>query len=152
MVPAIITDITDDNVEDIIVASFNSTVYAFDGSSYEIIWTHTFAASETVSTIVPGHFNNDNVTDFMVKYNSGPGFPIYYYSQTTILNGLNGESLLDQMIKDSGGPYSLLGGVSISQTFGGDFFLHWQTHCKGISEDINDAYQFFPGKPNLNKI
>lgn len=143
MVPAVLSDITGDNIQDIIVASFNSTVYAFDGNTLTELWQHAFAASETVSAIVPGHFNNDNTTDFMVKYNAGPGFPIYYYSQTAILSGLNGESLLESMIKDSGGPYSLLGGVSISQTFGGDFFLHWQTHCKG-QDDGTDAYQFIP--------
>lgn len=145
MVPAVLSDITGDNIEDIIVASFNSTVYAFNGKTYEIIWTYTFSASETVSSIVPGHFDNDNCTDFMVKYNSGPGFPIYYYSQTTILNGLSGEPLLDQMIKDSGGPYSLLAGISISQTFGGDLFLHWQTQCRDKYEQT-DAYQFIPGE------
>ena len=146
MVPAILTDITGDGVEDIVIASFNSTVFAFDGKSHAIIWTFVFPASETVSSIVPGHFNNDNVTDFMVKYNSGPGFPIYYYSQTTILNGVNGETLLTNMIKDSGGSYTLLGGVSISQLVGGDFFLHWQTHCQGQLSNYSDAYQFLPGK------
>lgn len=145
MVPAVLSDINGDQIEDIIVASFNSTVYAFDGNTFETLWSHTFSASETVSAVVPGHFNNDNVTDFMIKYNSGPGFPIYYYSQTTILNGLNGDSLLENMIRDSGGPYSLLGGVSVSQTFGGDFFLHWQTHCKGNLDAANDVYQFIPG-------
>lgn len=145
MVPAVVTDITGDNIEDIIVASFNSTVYAFDGKTFEIIWTYSFPTSETVSDIVPGHFNNDNTTDFLVKYNSGPGFPVYYYSQTMILSGIDGTTLLDQMIKDSGGPYSLLGGVTISQSFGGDFFLHWQSQCRG-KPGASDAYQFVPGK------
>lgn len=145
MVPAILTDINNDDIEDIIIASFNSTVFAFDGKSYDILWTYVFPSAETVSSVVPGHFNNDNVTDFMIKYNVGPGFPIYYYSQTTILNGVNGQPLLDNMIKDSGGPYSLLAGLSISQTLGGDFFLHWQTQCRN-RYDQTDAYQFIPGK------
>lgn len=100
-------------------------------------------ASESVSSIVPGHFDHDNITDFMIKYNTGPGFPIYYYSQTTIISGATGKPLLDSMITDSGGPNSLLGGLSISQSFGGDFFLHWQTHCRGKTE-AKDAYQFIP--------
>lgn len=102
-----------------------------------------FTASESVSSIVPGHFDHDNITDFMIKYNTGPGFPIYYYSQTTIISGATGKPLLDSMITDSGGPNSLLGGLSISQSFGGDFFLHWQTHCRGKTE-AKDAYQFIP--------
>lgn len=79
----------------------------------------------------------------MVKYNCGPGFPIYYYSQSTIINGRNGTSLLDQMINDSGGANSLLGGLSISQHSGGDLFLHWQTQCRGKYE-VKDPYQFIP--------
>lgn len=143
MVPAILVDLNDDNVDDIVVSSFNSTVYAFNGRSYATLWNFTFADSESTSSIVPGHYNNDNITDFMVKYNCGPGFPVYYYSQTQIINGKNGTSLLDQMINDSGGANSLLGGVSISQSFGGDLFLHWQTQCRG-KYDVKDPYQFIP--------
>lgn len=47
------------------------------------------------------------------------------------------------MIIDSGGPNSLLAGLSISQTFGGDFFLHWQVLCQGIDVP-KDSYQFIP--------
>lgn len=143
MVPAILVDLNDDGIDDIVVSSFNSTIYAFNGQTYKTLWTYTFSDSESISSIVPGHYNSDNVTDFMVKYNSGPGFPVYYYSQTQILNGKNGSALLDQMINDAGGANSLLGGISISQTFGGDLFLHWQTHCRG-KIDVKEPYQFFP--------
>lgn len=143
MVPAILVDLTGDGVDDIVVSSFNSTVYAFNGQTFAILWKYTFADSESTSSIVPGHYNNDNITDFMVKYNFGPGFPVYYYSQTQIIDGKNGTSLLEQMINDSGGANSLLGGISISQTFGGDLFLHWQTQCRG-KFDVKEPYQFFP--------
>ncbi|XP_037946172.1 uncharacterized protein LOC119678428 [Teleopsis dalmanni] len=143
MVPSVITDITGDGVADIVVSSFNSTVFAFDGYSYSHLWNFTFPNSESVSEIVPGHFNRDNVTDFMVKYNTGPGFPVYYYSQTTILDGKTGTPLLDAMMTDSGGSNSLLGGVSISQSFGGDFFLHWQMQCRG-KYNAKDVYKFIP--------
>ena len=144
MVPAVLTDINNDSVEDIIVSSFNSTIYAFDGNNHtHLIWSYTISDSESVSSIVPGMFDHDNVTDFMVKYNTGPGFPIYYYSQTTILNGTNGQPFLDFSIKDSGGPNSLLAGLSFSQSFGGDFFLHWQLYCRDL-DSTKDEYQFVP--------
>lgn len=143
MVPAILVDLNSDGVDDIVVSSFNSTVYAFNGQNYATLWKYTFADSESTSSIVPGYYNNDNITDFMVKYNCGPGFPVYYYSQTQIINGKNGTNLLDQMINDSGGANSLLGGISVSQTFGGDLFLHWQTQCRG-KYDVKDPYQFIP--------
>lgn len=83
MVPAVLSDITGDFIDDIIVSAFNSTVYAFDGASYKMIWNFTFPSSESASSIVPGNFNKDNITDFMIKYNTGPGFPVYYYSQVS---------------------------------------------------------------------
>lgn len=145
MVPPILTDIDNDGTEDIIISLFNSTVYAFNGKTLKIIWSYVFPASESISSIVPGYYNHDNVSDFMIKYNSGPGFPIYYYSQTQIINGLDGTPLLDQMINDAGGPNSLLGGLSMSQTFGGDSFLHWQTECRD-KHDVKDVYQFIPSE------
>ncbi|KFB42637.1 AGAP002184-PA-like protein [Anopheles sinensis] len=144
MVPAVLTDLNGDSVEDIVVSSFNSTVYAFDGANRTQLWSYTLPDSESVSSIVPGHFDHDNVTDFMVKYNTGPGFPIYYYSQTMIINGTNGKPFLDSSIKDAGGPNGLLGGITISQTGGGDFFLHWQMQCRNRTADTTDEYQFIP--------
>lgn len=143
MVPAILVDLNSDGIDDIVVSSFNSTLYAFDGRTYATLWSYTFVNSESISSIVPGHYNNDNITDFMVKYSYGPGYPIYYYSQTQVINGKNGSAILDRMINDAGGANSLLGGISISQTFGGDLFLHWQTHCRG-QQDVNEPYQFIP--------
>ncbi|ALC46949.1 CG6184 [Drosophila busckii] len=141
MVPAVLTDLNGDGFTDVIVAAFNSSVFAFDGRNYSMMWNYTFPASECVSAIVPGHFDHDNVTDFMVKYNTGPGFPVYYYSQTTILSGLTGQPLLNAVMTDAGGASSLLGGVSISQSFGGDFFLHWQLQCRN-RPNARDAYEF----------
>ncbi|KAH8273187.1 hypothetical protein KR018_011466 [Drosophila ironensis] len=143
MVPAVLSDLNGDGISDVVVAAFNRSVLAFDGANYTMMWNYTFPASECVSAIVPGHFDHDNVTDFMVKYNTGPGFPVYYYSQTTILDGRTGKPLLDSMMTDAGGANSLLGGVSISQSFGGDFFLHWQLQCRNRM-DARDAYEFVP--------
>lgn len=80
----------------------------------------------------------------MIKYSTGPGFPVYYYSQTMIINGTNGQPMLNDAITDTGGPNSLLGGMSLSQQHGGDLFLHWQTVCRGKG-DSKEAYQFMPG-------
>jgi len=32
------------------------------------------------STPAPGYFNDDDVPDFLVHWQYGPGFPIYYHS------------------------------------------------------------------------
>jgi len=47
MVPPVITDVNGDKIDDIIMAMFNSTVIAFDGSSFQQIWNYTFPSSET---------------------------------------------------------------------------------------------------------
>lgn len=57
---------------------------------------------------------------------------------------MNGESFLDEKITDSGGSHSLLGGVSISQTNGGDLFLHFQSHCRDKFENAKDPFKFVP--------
>lgn len=60
---------------------YNTTVVAFDGITFKQLWNFTISNSETLSAPIPGYFNNDNVTDFLVKYQIGLGFPVYYYSE-----------------------------------------------------------------------
>lgn len=79
--PVVFADITGDQIDDLISAMFNSTIVAIDGKTLKQIWNFTLNNSETLSTPTPGYFNSDNVTDFLVKYETGPGFPVYYYSQ-----------------------------------------------------------------------
>lgn len=66
---------------DIVIATFNSSVIAFDGKNYTILWNFTLISSETLSVPIPGYFNSDNVTDFLFKCQTGIGFPQYYFSQ-----------------------------------------------------------------------
>lgn len=81
LLPVILVDINGDAHEDIVSAMFNSTIVAIDGKTLNQIWNFTVNNSETLSTPTPGYFTSDNVTDFLIKYQTGPGFPVYYYSQ-----------------------------------------------------------------------
>lgn len=54
MVPAIMSDLNEDGVDDIVVSAFNSTVFAFNGQTYDVLWKFSFADSESISSIVPG--------------------------------------------------------------------------------------------------
>lgn len=74
-------DLNGDKNNDIISAMFNSTIIAFDGQTLKQIWNYTVNSSETLGTPIPGYFTSDNVTDFLIKYQTGTGFPVYYYSQ-----------------------------------------------------------------------
>ncbi|KAL1373412.1 hypothetical protein pipiens_018673, partial [Culex pipiens pipiens] len=41
MVPAVLTDLNGDSVEDIVISSFNSTIYAFDGMNKTQLWSYS---------------------------------------------------------------------------------------------------------------
>ena len=48
---AALVDINGDNIRDIVIATFNSTVLAIDGSNFKTIWNVTFPKSESYANI-----------------------------------------------------------------------------------------------------
>ena len=70
---AALVDINGDNIKDIIIATFNSTVIALDGSNYKMLWNVTFINSESYSHIAIGYYDEDDIPDFLVKYQYGKG-------------------------------------------------------------------------------
>ncbi|XP_017771105.1 PREDICTED: uncharacterized protein LOC108558637 [Nicrophorus vespilloides] len=141
--PSVMYDINGDGQLDVISAMFNSTVIAFDGNSFKQIWSFTVNNSETLSVPTPGFFNDDNVVDFLIKYQTGPEFPVYYYSQVYILDGKTGKVIYDRAIVDSVG--SQMGGLTMGMEGpGNDFFLYWLADCDKY-EGKQDIYEFLPG-------
>ena len=47
MTPPVLIDVNHDNIEDIIIPLYNSTLYAFDGRTFQQLWNRTFPSSET---------------------------------------------------------------------------------------------------------
>lgn len=47
MTPPVLIDLTDDGVEDIVMAMFNSSVLAIDGRSMKVIWNYSIPMSES---------------------------------------------------------------------------------------------------------
>ena len=84
LTPAALVDINRDNVNDIVIATFDSNVIAFDGSDYKTIWNVTFDKSESYATIAVGFYDEDEIPDFLVKYQYGRGFPVYEYEQVCL--------------------------------------------------------------------
>ncbi|XP_022252488.1 uncharacterized protein LOC106468446 isoform X1 [Limulus polyphemus] len=145
MTPPVLIDITKDGVLDIVMAMFNSSVIAFNGLTFETIWVSHFPSSESYSTPGVGYFNDDDVPDFIVNYQTGPGFPVYYYTQTTILDGRNGQHLLSEPIKMVVGTQSSPLVIS-AEGFGNDIFLYWVSDCHGVSgESYNLEFSFVHG-------
>jgi len=120
---------------------FNSTIVAYNGSTFEPIWNYTVPNSEVISIPIPGYYNDDDIPDFMVKYQIGAGFPTYYYTIAMIVDGRNGQSLLEKPIEDS--LSKQMSGLSITvDGFGNDWFLHWSADCLNY-EGAKEKYQFF---------
>lgn len=47
MTPPVLIDLTEDGVTDIVFATYNSSVLAVDGETYDILWNYTYPMSET---------------------------------------------------------------------------------------------------------
>lgn len=128
---------------------FNTTIIAFDGKSMRQLWNFTIPNSETLSVPIPAHFNNDNVTDFLVKYQTGIDFPTYFYSQTYIIDGKTGKEIEHNPIIDTVG-YQM-GGLALEmERHGFDMFLYWLMDCKNF-EGRQDKFQFKSGTYNSLK-
>ncbi|XP_069677500.1 uncharacterized protein [Periplaneta americana] len=143
MSPPVLVDINQDGSEDIVAAMFNSMVVAFNGLTFEPLWNFSFPGSETSSAPTPGYFNDDSIPDFLIKYQTGPGFPVYYSSQATVLDGKTGVPLLDKPVVDTAG--SQMGGLSISvESLGNDLILYWTAYCLH-HEGPTKPFIFLPG-------
>ncbi|XP_034243919.1 uncharacterized protein LOC117646805 isoform X2 [Thrips palmi] len=143
MSPPALVDINQDGTEDIVVSLFNSTVVAVDGKTFNTLWNYTFPDSQTLSSPTPGYFNDDEVPDFLIKYQTGPDFPVYFYSQMNVLDGKTGLPLLDHPVIDSVG--SQMGGLSLSvEGQGNDWFLYWTADCVG-HEGSKTPFSFAKG-------
>ncbi|XP_052803386.1 uncharacterized protein LOC128233645 [Mya arenaria] len=143
MTPPVLADVTQDGVEDIILPMFNSSVLAIDGLDFHIIWNYTFPMSESYHTPSPGYYNDDDVPDFLVKNARGPGFPVYYYSQTTVLDGRTGRPLVLPAMQDAVGAQA--SGLTVSmEGRGNDLFLYWAADCLK-HEGQGGQYRFIEG-------
>jgi hypothetical protein len=47
MTPPVLVDVNNDDIEDIIIPLYNSTLFAFDGQTFKQLWNRTFPSSET---------------------------------------------------------------------------------------------------------
>ncbi|XP_037502490.2 uncharacterized protein LOC119376887 [Rhipicephalus sanguineus] len=128
MTPPALVDVTGDGVADLVMAAFNSTVFALDGLSFARLWSQRFAQSESYSTPAVGYFNDDRTPDVMVSYQTGPGFPLYVSSQTTVLDGRTGRPLLSRPVHSALGAQASPLAISMPGV-GRDIFLYWLSDC-----------------------
>ncbi|XP_046385650.1 uncharacterized protein LOC124155677 isoform X2 [Ischnura elegans] len=144
--PPALADLNGDGAEDIVLATCNSSVLAFDGLTLRTIWTHALPShSETFSSPAFGYFNEDNIPDVIVRFHTGPGYPTFYYSQVAILDGKTGELLHGSpFIAGAGPPLGSPITLSLHGPPGRDLFIYWSTNCRGHSGSM-DQYKLYNG-------
>lgn len=143
MNPPILVDINGDGTVDIVMAMFNTTVAAFDGETHERVWDFVFPESESYSIPAAGFFNEDNVPDFLVRYNTGRGFPVYFYANVTVLDGKTGEPLVRPFFRSSSMANTSPLTVSM-EGLGNDLFIYWVSDCMG-HEGEGGKFEFVEG-------
>ena len=89
--PASIADLTNDGFLDIVVQSFDGVIQAFDGQTFQSIWSNTFSGCESSSAPTIGNFTGgDLVPDvFNVVYKGTT--PTYFDYYQYMINGATGE-------------------------------------------------------------
>jgi outer membrane protein assembly factor BamB len=88
--PAVWVDITGDSQPDIIANAVEGKLVAFNGSTYERIWSVKVPNSEAYSSIAPGYFTADDVPDFFVSYAIGQ-WPNLEWSKQMMVDGASGK-------------------------------------------------------------
>lgn len=148
LLPPILIDITSDGIEDIVAAMFDS-IMAYNGSTFEPIWNYTVANSEIISIPIPGYYNDDDIPDFMVQHQIETDLATYYYTVTTVIDGRNGQPLLEKPMENS--LSGQMSGLSVTvDGFGNDWFLHWSTDCLNY-EGTKEKFQFLKGQSFMSQ-
>ena len=83
-------DITLDKNKDIVVASVDGRLMAYDGLTYKKLWEVSLSGTEAYSSMGIGHFNRDDIPDFFISYAQG-SWPNLTWTKQAKVNGKNGK-------------------------------------------------------------
>jgi len=88
--PAAWVDVTGDGFPDIIANAVEGKLVAFNGKTFDPVWSVKIPNSEAYSSIAPGNFNADNIPDFFVSYAIGQ-WPNLEYCKQVMVDGASGK-------------------------------------------------------------
>ncbi len=88
--PPVITDLNKDGAKDIIALDHGGVVAAFDGNSYQQMWTTTVDNVELNAQPSVGNYNGDEILDVFINGAKGK-WPKNTGSEQFFLDGSNGE-------------------------------------------------------------
>lgn len=87
--PPVWVDITSDGIHDIVANAVEGKLIAFDGKTYEPLWSVKMPNTEAYSSISTGYFTGDTTPDFFVSYAIGV-WPKLEWSKQFMVDGTNG--------------------------------------------------------------
>ncbi len=90
MSPPTITDITDDEIADIIANWHGGEMIALNGNDHSELWTHEVSGAEIYASPTPAFVNEDDVPDFFTHFSFGK-WPKYTGAVQHIVDGKTGE-------------------------------------------------------------
>jgi outer membrane protein assembly factor BamB len=88
--PAVWIDINADSIPDIVANAVEGKLVAFDGKTWEPIWSVKLPNCEAYSSVAPGLFTADSVPDFFVSYAVGE-WPKLEWSKQAMVDGQSGK-------------------------------------------------------------
>ncbi len=89
--PPVWIDINLDGILDIVANAVEGKLLAFDGKTYDKLWSVKMPDTEAYSSIAPGYFTGgDQVPDFFVSYAVGH-WPDFGWSRQFMVNGATGK-------------------------------------------------------------
>ncbi|MCB9730190.1 MAG: VCBS repeat-containing protein [Deltaproteobacteria bacterium] len=90
--PPALVDLTGDGTLDIVVATFDGQLAAFDGDSLAALWSLRVPGAETYATPAIGYFDDDEVPDVYAVFDIG-AFPDYSSAEHRVVSGASGRLL-----------------------------------------------------------
>jgi outer membrane protein assembly factor BamB len=106
--PPALADLDRDGRLDIVVATFDGRLIAFNGATKAILWDRSFENSESYTTPALGFFDDDDVPDVYAVFLHGV-FPNYSSAARVLLSGRDG-SVLWQGVE---GDFAMAGDVAV---------------------------------------
>ncbi|XP_075212597.1 uncharacterized protein LOC142319322 [Lycorma delicatula] len=152
-VSPVLVDMNMDGTEDIVTAN-GAYISVYDGRTLNQLWNTSVTSTNinllnTYISPTPAYFNDDLIPDILVIQLAGPDILSIYNTQISVLDGENGQNLLEQVIIGSGAVDSPA--ITLSyKGIGNDYFLFWHSVCIGHEND-DQPYYIFRGNANVRE-
>lgn len=88
--PGVWADINLDGIHDIVVSAVDGRILAFDGKTFEPLWSVTMPGTEIYSSLAVGYFTGDEAPDFFTSVAKGK-WPKLEWNRQYMIDGGKGE-------------------------------------------------------------